>query len=149
MSAKSMWTIPTQPAVRTPAMIMSEQAQLLASQTNGILQARVLPKALIRLPQAVLRSTSFSRLAGWRAFELRVAAPALGYEVEVATVFQDQGVFPVVVHAQLTDQIIDCRTDQEFETALGEVLSSDRVTTMLAALMAESQALGAGVESPD
>jgi hypothetical protein len=112
----------------TPTQILKDQAALLSDMTKSVLQADV----------------TVSLYNGIFNLDLNIVAPAIeNYRYEVVSVTHGLEMYPVTVKPQndLSAHDIVCKNDTEFETALGEILSSERVRRVIGLLLAQSWAM--------
>ena len=124
---KSLWgNLDSLDPVRTPAVVLNEQARFLSEETNFALLGEV------------LRMDSPS---GGFLLSLRVVVPNLNrYTFEIMKVQYSELVYPVTVFAD--GQEFLANTMDEFLVLLEETLKSERVTRALATLKSESGGIG-------
>jgi hypothetical protein len=135
MSSPNLWgTLPDTPEQKPPVTILKEQAELLAHLTNGLLQGRATIEG---------GGTEFY-------LTLSIVAPALDYSYEVLTANHSIDLYPVRVrtserhhpiarHEKIPE--IHCANRQAFEDTLQQILTSQRVSAVIASLLAQSKAL--------
>ena len=127
-SQKSLWGDLSQPEiVITPLTILKEQAAILSKATNGLLVGDV-ERAQSRGQQNV-----FSILV------LRVVAPSLdGYSYSILEVNHDIRLYPLTLRNLTGDENSkQCDSEETFEQALGEILSSLAVRKVISALLSD------------
>ncbi len=135
MAPKNLWgELPSVEDVRTPTLILKEQAALLADMTQSVLYGEV---------------TFGKSRSGADKFELelRIVAPALdNYTYDAVVVMQPLALYPLKVwpgwerYNPQVEKI--CSSADELELALAEILGSDTVRRVIAALIAQSRSLG-------
>jgi hypothetical protein len=126
-SHKNLWGDLSQTdTLRTPFIILKEQAAMLAQQTKGLLIGDV---------QRLQQGTS-------NLLSLRIVAPSLGnYRYAVAQVTHDAQLYPLTIKSLADERFVkECDAEAEFEIALGEVLSSREVRKVIAALLSDIHA---------
>lgn len=125
---KNLWgEIPKNVEVRTPFLILKEQASILTQMTNGLLIGEV-----DRRPS--LEQTLFS-------VRLRIKTPILNnYTYSVVEVKYPPKLYPLKIR-DFTDyeKEVECSSEEEFEAALSKILSSDAVKTVISTLLADIQ----------
>jgi len=127
-SQKSLWGDLSNTAIfRTPFTILKEQAAVLSQQTKGLLVGEV------KRYQDENEDISLS---------LHVVAPSLGhYRYEVVQVYYGITIYPLNVRSMATEHPPKpCHSEQEFEQALGEILSSLQVKKVISALLSDIHA---------
>lgn len=127
-SQKSLWGDLSNTAIfRTPFTILKEQAAILSQQTKGLLVGEV------KRYQDENEDISLS---------LYIVAPSLGdYRYEVVQVYHDITIYPLIVRSMATEDPSNPRhSEQEFEQALGEILSSLQVKRVISALLSDIHA---------
>jgi len=127
-SQKSLWGDLSQPEiVRTPFTILKEQAAILSKATNGLLVGDV------ERAQSTGQQNVFSILV------LRVIAPSLdGYSYSILEVNHDIRLYPLNLRNLTGDENSkQCDSEETFEQALGEILSSPAVRKVISALLSD------------
>jgi hypothetical protein len=121
---KNLWgDIPKPDHLITPSNILKEQASILTEETKGLLVGEIKRELPGNNPFVV---------------ELRIKAPALnGYVHGVLEVKYGIELYPALVRGLAISESMTCSTQEEFEEALGKILSSDRVRQVIAALLAQ------------
>jgi hypothetical protein len=131
MSTKSLWgQLPTIEGIRTPTQVLKEQATALTNMTNSVLQGDV----------------SVGREYGNFSIDLNIVAPMLdNYHYHVVRATHGLDLYPVTIAPgwELYDrkEKIECADESELETALGKILSSQKVRSVVASLLAQSRAI--------
>lgn len=134
MSDNSLWGDLSDLALeRTPFLVLQEQASFLQKATNEILAGRA-----HRAMTGVDRTGGGARTVN---ASLQVVAPALhNYFVEILEMSYDASLlYPVRVKDALSGQTRQVFSEIELKELLSEILTSDRVRTILANLITESQ----------
>ncbi|AUT03447.1 hypothetical protein CLI64_25225 [Nostoc sp. CENA543] len=124
---KNLWgELPKNVEVRTPYLILKEQASILTQMTKGLLIGEVDRKP-------VLQNVFIARL--------RIRVPELNsYTYSVVDVQYPLKLYPLVIKDYTSsEQEIQCSSEQEFEVTLGKILSSDQVKRVISTLLAEIQ----------
>ena len=125
---KNLWgELPLAIITRTPVVILREQANQLTELTNGLLEGEV----------------TTHKVSGEKPFfcQLSIVAPALdGYRALVAYIMHSVTLYPVT----LVDEInpvgfYECKDEDTFIAAIGEVLSSPGVHKLISALLSQSK----------
>jgi hypothetical protein len=126
-TVKNLWgELPLGKVVRTPAIILREQAAQLTELTKGLLEGEVISQKSDskQLP-------FFSRLL--------IVAPALdGYKFVIMDTYHDLMLYPVSVDDRVTGIEYECEDEDSFIRVVGSILSSDAVHTAIAALLSQS-----------
>jgi hypothetical protein len=128
-SQKSLWGDLSQPEiVRTPFTILKEQAGILSEATSGLLIGDVY-RAQIEEPKSVVN-----------VLVLRVIAPSLdNYHYSILEVNHDITLYPLEVRGLVGNGTYSkqCGSEEAFEQALGEILSSPAVRKVISALLSD------------
>jgi len=127
-SQKSLWGDLSQPEiVRTPFTILKEQAAILSKATNGLLVGDV--ERFQNQGQQNVVST----------LVLRVVAPSLdNYNYSVLEVTHNIKLYPLKLRNSATPGYEkQCDSEEAFEEALGEILSSAEVRKVISALLSD------------
>lgn len=131
-SNKDLWgEIPSHETIRTPYTILKEQASLLTQKTNGLLIGEVSRDQKYNVSkQREIQVT------------LLIKAPSLNnYTYWVLEVGHPIELYPLSVKDLAgTNPQLDCSSEEEFEQALGNILSSKEVKRVISALLAEIHA---------
>lgn len=133
MSDNSLWGDLSDLALeRTPFLVLQEQASFLQKATNEILAGR-----------ARREMTGVDRTGGGARTviaSLQVVAPALQhYYVEILEMYYDASLlYPVRVKDAFSGKTRQVFSENELKELLKEILTSDRVRTILANLISES-----------
>lgn len=128
MSDNSLWGDLSDLALeRTPFLVLQEQASFLQKATNEILVGKT-RRAMTGVDRTVNAS-------------LQVVAPALQhYYVEILEMYYDASLlYPVRVKDAFSGQTRQVFSEDELKELLRDILTSDRVRTILANLITESQ----------
>ena len=134
---KSLWgNLPLDDMIRTPVIILREQATILTKLTNGLLEGVVTVRTA---SEQLFGSKPLKEFSG----TLGIVAAALdGYMLLVLKVEYDLAIYPVTTIDLLGggawEQKI-CHNEEELMTALGEILSSERVSKSISLLLAQSR----------
>lgn len=109
--------------VRTPVAIMREQAGLLGTKTQNLVEARV--------------DTEISRFANEQfSHSLDLVVPALDYTYRLFTIRHGIGLYPITVR-QGANANIQLDTEEEFVDWLRQKLSSAETKRIVASLLAQ------------
>jgi len=121
--AQSLWAIPEIEKVRSPKLILSEQAGELQSQTNGKLKGRV------ELQSNADRITLI----------LSIVVPGLNnYKLDLISYQQPVEMYPGTIRASLQQFKKEIQNEQDFVDTLAQILSSDKTKSIIAALLAQT-----------
>jgi hypothetical protein len=128
VATKNLWgEIPTGDDIRLPIVVLREQAAMLAKATRGVLEGFV----------------AQSREDNNFELELRIVAPALDhYQYTILRVLHGISIYPLRLAPPdtLYRDWITCSSEEEFEQALADQLSSKSVKKVIASLLAQSRA---------
>jgi hypothetical protein len=126
MASKNLWADLSQlQIVRAPRTVLLEQAQFLTEATKGTFVGAV---------DEVRASGSPFR------YSLTVEVPSLNnYRITVLWIEHEIELYPVRLVASRTKTDAFCANETEFEKAVGSVLSSSEITTLLSRLMSQLQ----------
>jgi hypothetical protein len=126
-SLKSLWgEISQTEIVRTPFTILKEQSAILAKQTKGLLVGEVSRNQIVGNDSTLT---------------LRILAASLGYRYEVVQVHHNVNLYPLtIVNLAVDDSAEQCNSEQEFEQALGKILSSPQVKRVISVLLSDIHA---------
>ena len=131
MALKNLWggLSTLSPTILTPTEILKKQAALLSDMTNGILQADV--------------TVTVSTFTGEFTLEMDIVAPAIdNYRYSVLRASHGIELFPVKVSpAWDSIEVTECNDEAEFEAALEQILSSEKITRIINLLRAQSHAM--------
>lgn len=131
MSAESLWgSLEGIDTVRTPSMILQEQARLLGQLTNEVLEGKVK-----RDPLVDMRENNNVKVT------LYIVAPALqGYRVKTLDLeYSYATAYPVIVNNSLDGGEWTARHENELKEILKRILTSHSVTNVIATLISESR----------
>lgn len=127
MATKNLWgDLSEEPEVRPPTSLLKEQASVLKAATKGVLYGNVVVQ----------------RGGDGFYIELRIVAPALDdYEYSVVHVEHGIDMYPLKLYPEWGQpaDVIRCKDEQQFETALAKILSDPRVRKVVASLVAQSR----------
>ena len=132
--------------IRTPYIILKEQADILTKKTNGLLMGEVNFSQVKQIESLGLNFGEPGQLNKNQLFVafLRIKAPSLNnYTYSVVKVqypITEQG-YPVLVNS-LVDENWQrhCASEEEFQNALREILSSEQVKKVISALLSQIHA---------
>jgi hypothetical protein len=126
-SKKNLWgELPNVETIRTPYTILKEQASILSEITHGLLIGEVVVNS---------QNDKFFTIT------LRIKAPSLNnYTYSVVEVQQPIQLYPVAVINLLEGRMGKYSSEEEFENALGEILSSQEVKGVISGLLAQIHA---------
>jgi hypothetical protein len=129
MSSKSLWgPLPGAEGITTPTQILKEQAQELSEQTKGVLHGDV----------------SVAQYQGNFTITLAIQAPFVdNYEYEVLKAAHTLDLYPVAVSPGWDPynprSRVECADREEFQAAIGTILSAERIKRVIASLLAQSR----------
>lgn len=126
---ENLWgEINTDEIFETPLGILKSQAVALGKASKGLLNGRV-----------VQFDVSHDDSRGELGYELRITVPALSnYSIAVVSVFQARTLYPAIVIADLEHQTMPpAATPEELKSFLRRVLQSDKIKTLIRALIAQ------------
>lgn len=125
---KNLWgELPKNVEVRTPYLILKEQASILTQMTKGLLIGEVDRRPSIDQNFFLVR--------------LRIKVPSLNsYTYSVVEVKYSPKIYPLkIMDLTGSEQEIECFSEQEFESVLRKILSSSPVKRVISTLLAEIQ----------
>ncbi len=136
-ATKNLWgELPLTDSVRTPLIILREQATLLTQKTNAILEG-VVTNQMVK--QSFDTFLPFGPSKTFRA-ALSIEAPALGgYVFQVLQVSYELALYPVEVEDVVNRKHYECSDFTTFEEVLGSILSSEAVHQAVGMLLAQSR----------
>ncbi|MDY6786329.1 MAG: hypothetical protein SW833_28055 [Cyanobacteriota bacterium] len=143
---KDLWGEISQAKVlRTPYVILKEQASQLNQKTQGLLLGEVYKSIKQNQFKASLSeqiNPKKSRHQEQFVNILRIKAPSLNnYTYSVVQVEYPIALYPVKVEGFAVEGFLRmCNNEDEFEQALGEILSSEEVRKVISILLAQIQA---------
>lgn len=125
---KNLWgELPLAEVIRTPVVILREQANQLTELTNGILQGDV-------------QSVNISSNNKPFFLRLNIIAPALeGYIMSILAVQHTIMLYPLSLSDDINGVAYQCSNESEFTATVAEVLSSSAVHKVVAALLSQSR----------
>jgi len=129
MASRNLWgDIISEAEVRTPTIILKEQAKALTEMTKGVLVGKT-----------TIETTSYGKFTIF----LSVLAPRVNdYKFDVAIVEHDINLYPATVVAaweRYSGKEVTCKSEDEIIVALERILSSDQVTRAIRSLIAQSK----------
>lgn len=150
-SKKNLWgELPKTETIRTPYTILKEQASILSEITNGLLIGEVINSQndkffvkILRIKAPSLNNYTYSVVEVQHLIQLYpVFIKNLTSEpITKATALIDSLRFDVRIPGLLEDQgYKKYVSEEEFENALGQILSSKEVKQVISALLAQIQA---------
>lgn len=122
---KNLWgNLPLEDNIRTPYVILKEQASLLTESTNGLLVGEVSQEAAP--DNSGLIST------------LEILVPSLNnYSISILSIERPIMLYPAKVIGIIKDSSQECQTEEELERALAKILSGQPVKRIISGLLAE------------
>lgn len=129
---KNLWgDLPVEEAIRTPYVILKEQASILTEATNGLLIGNV-------------RKESFDSDLGSSCL-LRITVPSMeNYSVSIVRIRYPKIIYPSEVFNLITDSVsvnsMKCHTEEELDIVLGKILSSKEAGRIISGLLSEVRA---------
>jgi hypothetical protein len=126
MSTKNLWgDLSMLERVRTPRLILREQAQQLSEAMDGVLVGEVGEASDVRGPLKF-------------RYALNVRVPTLNNYVHTILIAgHDEALFPVTVLTSSPPTKRECGNAEEFEAALQEILTSPEVRGVLSRLLSQ------------
>jgi hypothetical protein len=136
-ASKNLWgKLPLEEAIRTPLIILREQATLLTQMTNAVLEGVVTNH---RVRDASDEFNPFGPRKTFRA-TLSIEAPALdGYVFQVLQVNYDLALYPVEVNDLVNNKTYECADQDNFEEVMRTILSAEAVLRAVGMLLAQSK----------
>ena len=120
--AESFWSIPETGGIRTPLVILREQARALTEATKGKLEGKL------------LRTTGDDRFV----FSLDINVPSLnGYRYRVLQVDHGIELYPLAIKFFPMDKSFLLDSEESFVEKLKELLASEQMRRVIAGLMAQ------------
>jgi hypothetical protein len=125
MNTENLWgDLPPIANFKTPLQILKEQATAITKMTNGLLVGSVGP--------AARRIRSFT-------YELAIRAPALNdYTTNVVTIAYEISLYPVILVPNAAAKALELPTEDAFVAALATTLQDERVRSLIASLLVQS-----------
>jgi len=124
MSSKSLWgAMPDVESIRTPQEIIQEQGDFLAQATAGLLEIDMERKQ---------KGTLFS-------YTCFIHVPVLKHRLSILRVTHDIKLFPCILHHEQTGEEYTAQNQEEFESDLGSILSSEETKIIITGLMAQAR----------
>jgi hypothetical protein len=138
-SKKNLWgELPSSETQRTPYTILKEQASMLTEITNGLLVGEVKRSSEV---DAFSEFTLGKQSQSFVAY-LRIQVPSLNnYTYSVVRIQYPIRLYPVLVKSLAVEDFHrECSSEEEFENALGQILSSQEVKQVISALLTQIHA---------
>ncbi len=137
--------------VRTPHVILREQASILTKATDGLLVGKVIKEKFknIQLPSSGLighLKTSVSQETQDKysfISRLEITVPSINnYSISIVQIDYPLKMYPLRIRSSITDeyQYKECQTESEFNERLAKILSSADVKRIIAGLLTEIRA---------
>ena len=124
MSGKNLWgDMPDVDSIRTPHEIVQEQGEFLTQATDGLLEIET---------ERSQKGTLFS-------FNCSLHAPALKHRMPILRITHDIKLFPCILHHEQSGEEYTAKSQDEFESDLGSILSSAETKTIVTGLMAQAR----------
>jgi hypothetical protein len=124
---KNLWgDLPLASAIRTPVVILREQASELTKLTNGILEGEI----------------TTTKVGGDKPFfcQFNIIAPALDrYVYSIAWMTHDIKLYPIHLVDEVNSVSYDPANEEEFMADIAKILSSTEVHRVVAALLTQSR----------
>lgn len=126
-TTKNLWgELPLTEVLRTPAVILREQATLLTEMTNGLLEGEVVSWKVESENPFCLR--------------LSIIAPALdGYRFSVLDSYHSILLYPIIVYDKVIDRRFVCENESNFLDVVQHILSSKNVHAAITSLISQSK----------
>ena len=127
MASDDLWgELPPTSNLRTPAVILREQAELLSQKTEGLLTARI----------TTPKGRDF-------VYKFVMIAPTLAnYSYSVLQVQHEIGFYPLSMTDLQEGMEHLCKDEEEFKVALGRILKSDRTHSVVSQLLTHIKSVG-------
>ena len=130
MERENLWgTLPSVDKIKTPLVILQDQAALLGDITNNQLVGYI---EYFDYPSKGLSEA-----------RLYISVPALqNYKILILSLhFSYLEIYPVRLRNTISDnQIIECKNEDEFKTALQNIFTSEHVQKIITALLVQIKA---------
>ena len=127
---KNLWgKLLVEENIRTPYVILKEQASILTEKTNGLLIGNV-SKSNLGGTDARIRCT------------LEIKVPSINnYLISIVSIFYPVTFYPLTIRSELTDNSFEnCDTAEDLEIKLGKILSSKEVSKIISGLLSDIRA---------
>jgi hypothetical protein len=123
--ADDLWgELPKPSELKSPRVLLEEQATFLGRKTNQFLQARVLPVG--------------NKVNKRFSYDLEIVVPALDdYFYSVFRVTYDVGLYPVACEDMAAGRTWTAHSETELLERISETLRSPKVQNVISALLAE------------
>lgn len=125
---KNLWgDLPLEDNIRTPYVILKEQASLLTEATNGLLIGTV-----------SRRKYSMKSQDGLECI-LEIKVPSINnYSIAIVAIWYPITLYPSIITSLVTDdKEKECHTEEEMDQVLGKILSSKGVKRIISGLLTE------------
>lgn len=124
MAVKNLWgDMGDLASIQTPHELLLEQKTFLKEMTNGLLDVEIEQRQ---------KSTLFS-------YEFFIVVPKMKFRQCVLRLTHDIKLYPVIMQDESTGKEYNCKSQQDFEEGLGEILSSEETRTTVAGLLAQTR----------
>ena len=125
---KNLWgDLPIEDNVRTPYIILKEQASILTEATNGLL-----------IGEVTKRRVNVNKTE----CDLIIKVPSINnYTISIVDIIYPATIYPLKVKGDFTkNTAVECNTEEELENILHEILSSKEVRRIISGLLSEVRA---------
>ncbi|MGD1917679.1 MAG: hypothetical protein ACFCAD_01615 [Pleurocapsa sp.] len=124
---KNLWgKLPIEDNIRTPYIILKEQASILTEATNGLLIGKVIKKR-----------DSLDNIN----CDLIIKVPSLdNYTISIVDTIYPVTIYPVEIKGSNAQYYSSCDTEEEIENTLSTILSSEEVRRIISGLLSEVRA---------
>ena len=124
MAMKNLWgTMPDVTSIRTPHEMLLEQGQYLVEMTGGLFDFSI---------QRKQKNTLFS-------YEFCLLVPAINYQQPLLRITHDIKLFPAILVSEMGGEEYTAKNQQEFESDLEAILSSEETRTTISGLLAQAR----------
>ena len=127
---KSLWgDLPIENTIRTPYVILKEQASILTKATNGLLFGRVSRRSIQD------KNHSKYNFYCW----LDIAVPSINnYSILIVEMSYPNTFYPVEISTPVIDHVFEeCHSEEALDSILGQILSSNEVRRVISGLLSE------------
>ena len=125
---KNLWgDLPIEDNVRTPYIILKEQASILTKATNGLL-----------IGEVTKRRVNVNKTE----CDLIIKVPSINnYTISIVDITYPVTIYPLHIKSDFTKHTLtECKTEEELENALHNRLSSEEVRRIISGLLSEVRA---------
>ena len=152
MAEKNLWgdTL-TYETVRMPSIILKEQASILGTMTNQLLEGQVLIEKgnlshVISLAEMYAKTasaaTAIRSLKDYFVYRFDIVAPTLGpYRYTLFRIIQPIEIYPTIIVDEPQSDSLICRNEVEFTEALSLILTSERTKRVVTGLLSQVKAV--------